>query len=128
MRASVPFAVIATLLAAVPAAGGEVISLEEWLALTSGKTVHYAVNGEESGREYYPDGGRFAVFEAPNGDCVEGPWAHTDGRFCFWYGEHFQCFIHMRLDGVLISRPDTGGADQIITEIADDEPLVCVPG
>ncbi len=128
MRTSVPCAAIVLFLAAAPVAGDEVVTLEEWLALTTGKTVHYAVDGKPAGREYYPDGARFAVFEAVNGDCVEGPWAHTDGRFCFWYGENFQCYYHLRRNGKLISRPDTGGAEQVITEIADDEPLFCAPG
>ena len=120
----------AALFASLPCAiaADEAISLDEWLTLTLGKTVHYAVGGEPTGREYYPADGGFAVFEAPDGACVEGPWAHDEGRFCFWYGAQFQCFHHLRRGGEIISRSDTGGDEQVVTHIADDEPIYCAPG
>ena len=130
MRTSVRIAAcVAPLLAvAAHATADGLLSLDEWTELTDGKTVHYSVDGQDAGREYYPTGGGFAVFVAPDGSCVEGPWAHTDGRFCFWYGADFQCFYHRRKGEELVSEPDSGGQVQIITDIKDNEPLFCAPG
>lgn len=110
------------------ATADEAISLEEWRALAIGKTVHYSVDGKPAGREYYTDDGAFAVFQAPDGACVEGPWAHDDGRYCFWYGTDFQCFYHWRRGGRIITQSDTGGQEQVIERIEENEPLFCSPG
>ncbi|MEL7463958.1 MAG: hypothetical protein AAFN79_07815 [Pseudomonadota bacterium] len=123
VAASLPFCA-----AAAFAAADDVVSFDEWMSLTEGRIVHYAIDGKNAGKEYYHIGGGFSVFVAPDGSCVEGPWAHTDGRFCFWYGADFQCFYHKRRNGSLISQPDTGGQVQVITEITDGEPLFCAPG
>lgn len=119
-------AALALLCAAAPALAAEApIPPEEWRALTLGKTVHYAVDGRDAGREYYREGGDFAVFLTPDGACVEGPWAYAGGRYCFWYGEAFQCFAHLRRGADIVSRPEGGGADQIVARIAENEPLSC---
>lgn len=101
------------------------IPLEEWRALTLGKTVHYSIGGRPAGREYYPEAGDFAVFLTPDGMCVEGPWAFDEGRFCFLYGEALQCFAHLRRGDDIVSRPEAGGDEQIVARISKDEPISC---
>ena len=103
------------------------ISLREWKALTSGKTIYYHLNGTYQGKEYYLPDDAFLVFMTPDGQCVEGVWAYADGRYCFSYGANFQCFDHLRRGSRLFSRADTGGPEQEIKRIVD-EPLSCSPG
>ncbi|MEM7547375.1 MAG: hypothetical protein AAF367_17740 [Pseudomonadota bacterium] len=120
-----PIAAAMLLASALPVGGGDsLIGLGEWTRLTSGKTVYYSIDGEYQGKEYYAPGEAFLVFIAPDGQCIEGVWAYTDGRFCFSYGADFQCFAHLRRGEKLFSRPDTGGAEQEIERIVE-EPLTC---
>lgn len=112
---------------ALTAASETVMSSDEWRRITEGKTVHYEIDGAPGGREYYPRGQSFAVFVRPDGSCVEGPWAHAEDRFCYWYGADFQCFYHIKRGKTLLSRPDTGGADLKIVKIEKSAPPRCEP-
>lgn len=97
----------------------------EWLALIDGKTVHYSIGGRPLGREYYPPGEPFSIYQTAEGSCVEGPFAYTDGHFCFWYGERFQCFEYYRRGNAIYSRADTGGKEIKIDRIVKGSNLSC---
>lgn len=123
------FAIVITLAlpSATPVAAAEgPIGEAEWRKLTDGKTVHYKQNGRITGREYYPRGEYFSIYEdAASGVCYEGPWAFTEGRFCFLYADNFQCFSHTRRGGKIISTSDVSGREQIIDQIQSGDQLSC---
>ncbi len=115
---------------AVPwaALGGDgVIGDREWRTLTEGKTVYYQKDGKPLGREYYTPGQNFLTFEAPDGHCIDGVWAFADGQFCFWYGDSFQCYAHIRRNGKIFTLSDTSNSEQQVERIVD-EPLTCTSG
>jgi len=98
----------------------------EWRKLTNGKTVQYTRNGRVVGREYYPPGEYFSIFEdLSSGVCYEGPWAYTEGRFCFLYADNFQCFAHIRRGEEIVSKSDVSGREHIIDEILGGDRLSC---
>lgn len=98
----------------------------EWRTLTDGKTVHYKLNGRLTGREYYPPGAYFSIFEdTASGVCYEGPWAYTEGRFCFLYADNFQCFSHHWRGDKIVSTSDVSGREQVIDKIQSGDQLRC---
>lgn len=115
-----------TLLAAPAFAADNLIGEDEWLRLTNGKTVRYTQEGRVVGREYYPPDAYFSIFEdVSSGVCYEGPWAFTEGRFCFLYAENFQCYAHIRRGDKIVSRSDVNGREQIIDKILRGDQLSC---
>jgi len=123
------FAISITLIlsCAAPAAAADgVIGETEWRRLTDGKTVRYKMNGRVTGREYYPPGAYFSIFEdAKSGACYEGPWAYTEGRFCFLYADNFQCFSHSWRGDEIVSTSDVSGREQVIDQIQNGDQLRC---
>lgn len=118
--------VLAVLYVAPVTAADSTIGEAEWRKLTNGNTVQYKQNGQITGREYYPPGEYFSIFEdAASGVCYEGPWAFTDGRFCFLYADNFQCFSHTRRGEEIVSKSDVSGREQIIDQIQSGDQLGC---
>ncbi len=119
--------IVFSALGATPgAAKDNPIGEAEWRKLTNGKTVHYIKNGRVVGREYYPPGEYFSIFEdTASGTCYEGPWAFTEGRFCFLYADNFQCFAHLRRGDMIVSKSDVSGREQIIDQIVGGDRLSC---
>ncbi|TVQ52673.1 MAG: hypothetical protein EA355_14705 [Rhodobacteraceae bacterium] len=101
----------------------EVIGLDEWRAMTEGRTVWYSLRGRHWGKEHFHRGRDEATFMTPQGECMTAPWMHNDGVFCFAYGG-LHCFRHVRRDGELFAIPTAGGEEQRIVRI-DDTPLSC---
>ena len=124
-----PFTILCVLsafCAASVAAKDTSIDETEWRSLTNGKTVRYTKNGRAIGREYYPPGEYFSSFEdTASGACYEGPWAFTEGRFCFLYADNFQCFAHIRRGDKIVSKSDVSGREQIIDQILGGDRLSC---
>ena len=108
------------------AAADSPIGEAEWRKLTNGKTVHYKSGGKLTGREYYPPNEYFSIFQdAASGACYEGPWAYTEGRFCFLYADNFQCFAHVRRGDQIVSKSDISGREQVIDSIVGGDKLTC---
>lgn len=105
--------------------GDEPVPLAEWRALTEGRTVWYAIDGEHWGREYFHPDRDSATFMTRDGACVTAPWAHAEGLYCFYY-TGMECFRHVRRDGRLVILPLSGGGAQEVERI-DDAPLSCEP-
>ena len=103
----------------------EVIGIEEWRALTEGRTVWYTLRGRPWGREHFHKGRDQATFMTPQGECMTAPWTYQDGVFCFAYGG-MHCFRHLRRDGEIFAAPLDGGEAQKIERI-DDTPVSCEP-
>ncbi len=118
--------VLSAFCAASVAAKDTSIGETEWRSLTNGKTVRYTKNGRVFGREYYPPGEYFSIFEdTASGACYEGPWAFTEGRFCFLYADNFQFFAHIRRGDKIVSKSDVSGREQIIDQILGGDRLSC---
>lgn len=112
-------------LAAGPQPDDVPIPLEEWRAMTEGRTVWYALRGEHWGKEYFHPGKDSATFLAASGECVTAPWAYAEGLYCFAYsGMH--CFRHVRRDGEIVVIPLGEGEEQRVEKI-DDTPVSCEP-
>ncbi len=105
--------------------GDELIPLDQWRALTRGKTVWYSLDGAHWGREYYHPDRDVATFITRDGDCVTAPWVHARGLFCFSY-QGLECFRHFRRDSRIMVAPLSGGALQQVERI-DAAPLSCDP-
>ncbi len=105
--------------------GDAPIPLEEWRAMTEGRTVWYSLNGVHWGKEYFHPGGQTATFVGAEGLCATAPWVFADDLYCFSY-TGLDCFRHVRRDGVLMALPLSDGAAQTIERITA-EPLSCEP-
>jgi len=127
-----PFCAAALAALLAPAAGAgdvqdgdEIILIDEWRAMTRGRTVYYSLDGVHWGKEYFHPEGDRATFLASSGDCVTAPWVYADGVYCFSY-TGMDCFRHVRRDGQLLAIPLSEGQAQIIERITV-EPLSCEP-
>lgn len=126
MSRSIALAALLALCAAATAAedGGAPIPIEEWRAMTRGKTVWYALDGAHWGREYFHPDRDVATFLGRDGQCLTAPWAYVDGVYCFAYGG-LHCFRHLRRDGEIVVVPVEGdGAEQTVERI-DRTPVSC---
>ncbi|MEM7270484.1 MAG: hypothetical protein AAF401_14690 [Pseudomonadota bacterium] len=123
MRFCLPAVVAASPLAAAEQRLGE----GDWRAMTDGALVYYAQNGQAVGREYYFPGEYHTVYETPDGACHFGAWSFVDDKFCFAYGDSFQCFWHIRRGDALISQSDIDGSEQQVTQIERNASPACAP-
>lgn len=119
-----PFAVL-TALTGPAGAEERAVPLEEWRALTDGRTVVYHLDGELWGREFFHPGGGRATFLFRDGACMTGAWTYADGLYCFAYSG-LDCFRHLRRDGRLVIVPEGGGATQTV-EAIESAPISCGP-
>ncbi|MBL1434924.1 MAG: hypothetical protein COB08_001815 [Rhodobacteraceae bacterium] len=75
------------------------ISLEDWRAMTEGKTVVYEIDGVTYGYESYLGANKVTI-RLDDGSCIDGTWHMEQTAFCFdWQGSALNCFNHKRLDG-----------------------------
>ena len=106
---------------------GRDVPLDEWRAMTAGRTVWYRVDGEFWGRERYDREGDGVTFQFRDGECFDGSWRRTEDRwYCFDFGfARPHCFRHLELDGEFWALGVEGGVQKI--ERIDDAPLACGP-
>lgn len=107
------------------------IPVEEWTAMTAGKTLTYRIGDDFWALERYEAGSNRVTLQFYDGTCLNGTWGQVGGLYCFdWEGEGTSCFRHARLgDEILILETrdgmETGGV-QVMTGISDT-PLACGP-
>jgi hypothetical protein len=106
-------------------APGEPILVDEWRAMTAGRTVWYSLNGEHWGKEHFHPSKDQATFVGADGECVTAEWIYADGVYCFAYGG-LHCFRHLRRGGEIVIAPLGDGAVQTVEQI-DRTPLSCEP-
>ncbi len=141
MRLTIAAAVLATLPAlaaatepateptANPLAGLADIPVEEWTAMTAGRTLTYTIGGEFWALERYHAGGNRVTLQFYDGACLEGTWDYTAPLYCFhWEGEGTSCFRHARLGAEILILETRNGAETGALQImsgASDAPLTC---
>ncbi len=106
------------------------ISVDEWRALTKGKTVVYEVGGQTIGYESYLGNGNVTI-QLDDGSCIDGTWYMEQSAFCFdWEGGPLNCFHHKRLDGTIYVVGLKNGVEtsdiQKVSRIAN-LPVTCGP-
>ena len=110
------------------------IPLEDWRARVLGRTVHYYIDGEPFGREYYFPDGRGVIFQHVGGTCLEGEWVYREAiaAYCYLWPEAVSCFRHvMRGDETLILPVEPDGSPSLsgpqTVERITPQPLSCGP-
>lgn len=105
---------------------GHDLTLQEWTAMTHGRTVWYRIDGALWGRESYRQDGK-VTFQFPDGECLDADWTYEAPWYCFDFGQALggspHCFRHIRLDQRLYAL-GRSGAPQAIDRI-DDAPIAC---
>jgi hypothetical protein len=115
------------LLAGAAAADAQ-MSASEFEAYVTGRTIHYAGQGQEAygAEQYLPN--RRVIWTFLDGECVEGLWYEDDGLICFVYEMDLvpQCWSFWRAEGGLTARFENDPAATALYELSQtDEPLTC---
>lgn len=106
---------------------GAPIALEEWQAMTAGRTVWYFANGRLWGREVYrieSDRGGEVTFQHSDGECLDANWTYADNLYCFDFGGGpSHCFHHIRWRGGIYAISLSGDVQEV--RRIDAAPLSC---
>ena len=117
------------LLAAAPAAAERVVTVEEFEAMVTGKTLRFDRHGAPFGAEQYFEDKR-VIWAFEGGECQRGIWfGNGDGQICFVYDSDPtpQCWdfietptgdFHARAEG-------TPPSDDLITRRIGEDDLHC---
>lgn len=115
----------------VPLSGAVDIPLEEWSAMSKGRTLVYRIGGEVWALEYYYPGTDRVALQLNDGECLQGTWDYTEPYYCFhWESQGTACFRHARLNGeILVMETGDGSGVPNVQHMSavTDIPLSCVP-
>jgi hypothetical protein len=107
------------------------IPVEEWIAMASGRTLTYRINGEFWALEHYYPGTNRVTLQLYDGTCMQGTWDYSDPLYCFhWQGQGTSCFRHARIGDEILIIETQDGADTPMTQsmtAVTDVPLSCGP-
>lgn len=109
------------------------IARVEWLERALGNSVHYTVNGEYIGREFYLPDGQSVRYEDAAGNCQDGRWTYKDQTYCFAWPSSLVCARHIDLGDGLLSFPSVESDGTPIPDETQEGTLVsggfsCSPG
>ena len=105
------------------------MTAEEFEAYTTGKTLFYALNGEDFGVERYKENRR-VEWSFLDGECTQGVWYETNGLICFEY-ENWdtpQCWtFDLGAQGLIaeFATPGEDGFRNQYTAYEKDEEMIC---
>lgn len=107
------------------------ISVEEWSAMATGRTLTYRIEGNFFALEHYYPGTNRVTLQLADGECLEGTWEYTAPHYCFFWEDGLPaCFRHARIDGAILIIQTENGEDtpvvQRMTEVTDVS-LICGP-
>jgi len=120
---------VALCLIAGPAGAETLMSVAEFEAWSTGKTLIYAQNGIVIGSEQHLPG-RQTLDADLNGPCVEGTWFAEGDAVCFVYAayEGTHCWYFWRDGEVVTAKPLNAEADSpAYTVTLDAAPMDCSP-
>jgi hypothetical protein len=107
------------------------IPVEEWRAMTSGRTVTYRIDGELWALERYFPGTNRVQLQLYDGSCLDGTWDHQAPHYCFhWSDQGTSCFRHTRVGEAIVVIQTEDGVDTALTQqvtAVTDTPLACGP-
>jgi hypothetical protein len=107
------------------------IPVEEWVAMASGRTLTYRIDGELWALEHYHPGTDRVQLQLFDGTCLSGTWDYQAPHYCFhWDGQGTSCFRHARLGDEILIIESLDGADTPLTQsmtAVTDTPLTCGP-
>lgn len=122
-----PIAILAALSLPHPALAE--MTAEEFEAFTAGRTLFFALNGEDFGVERYKDNRR-VEWSFLDGECTQGIWYEDNGLICFAYENWAvpQCWTFERSGAGLTARfmppeGETPGNQYFAYE--KDEEMIC---
>lgn len=107
------------------------IPVEEWTAMSAGRTLTYRIDGQFWAMErYHPSTNRLTI-QFSDSTCMDGTWEFEAPFYCFnWIGEGRSCFRHVRVGNeILVLETEQGvetGDVQIMSGVSDT-PLSCGP-
>lgn len=122
-------AILGLCLLAAPAGAESLMSVAEFEAWSTGKTLIYAQDGVILGSEQHLPG-RQTLDADVDGPCVEGTWFADGDAVCFIYAayEGTHCWHFWRDGGEVMAKPLNAGADSsAYTVTADPAPMDCSP-
>jgi hypothetical protein len=132
-----PAAAVVAILAVLPAAsqapadGGAQgdIPVEEWTAMSAGRTLTYRIDGDLWAFEHYTPGTNRVQIELYDGTCMTGTWEYAAPHYCFhWEGQGTSCFRHTRRGDEILVIEASDGHDTPMTQTmtgVSDTPLAC---
>jgi hypothetical protein len=107
------------------------IPVEEWIAMATGRTLTYRINGEFWALEHYYPGTNRVTLQLFDGTCMQGTWDYAEPLYCFhWEGQGTSCFRHARLGDEILIVETQDGVDTPMTQsmtAVTDVPLACGP-
>lgn len=107
--------------------GARMIEMEEFRQLFVGNTATFVLpDGAAWGREYYDPNGFSVTFLHETGECLDGTWEKRGDYYCFNYPLGASCWLTYEVDG-RIEVQEQSGQIQHITEIAQGDPISCLP-
>ena len=123
-------ALMTALFAGLAGAGSadEPLSVPEFEAYTTGKTLYYGANGNYYGVEEYLEGRRVR-WSFLDGECQEGEWYPAGEMICFVYEEIGlpQCWTFYDRSGRLLARFENNPASTELFETRQSrDPLACL--
>ncbi|OYW60702.1 MAG: hypothetical protein B7Z10_00160 [Rhodobacterales bacterium 32-66-7] len=122
-------ALLALCLTAAPAGAETLMTVAEFEAWSTGKTLVYAVDGVVIGSEQHLPN-RQTLDADIGGPCIEGSWFGDGDAVCFIYAayEGTHCWLFWHDAGVVTAKPLNAGAKSpVYTVTADDAPMDCSP-
>ena len=108
-------------------AHAQVITPEDFEALSTGKTLYFRDETNGVGAEQYFDNRRVRWMFA-DGTCTDGYWYAQAGTLCFVYDDAPgpQCWIMTRDEGKISARrAEFNDTSPIVVERIDEKPLAC---
>lgn len=100
------------------------IPLDEWVERARGNSVHYTIDGQYIGREYYLPDGRSVRYEDAAGNCQDGRWFFKDAVYCFAWPGDLVCARHLDLGDGRLAFPSVDANGTPIPDTTQEGTLV----
>jgi hypothetical protein len=105
------------------------IPVEDWIAMTDGRTLTYRIDGVFFALEHYYSHSNHVTLQTGDGRCLQGTWDYQAPRYCFyWENEAPACFRHVRQGSQILIIETKDGQDTAMTQLmsgVSDAPVTC---
>ncbi len=112
---------------ALPALAEEIVTPQEFEALSTGKTLYFSREGQLFGVEQFYKRHR-STWQFADGNCDDGVWYADRGYICFQYTKkpEAQCWHFLKTDKGYSARAEGSPPESdLFLESVDQEPLNC---